>query len=56
MDPKAVLAPVRRLCDDIDAVRPARYGIRRIVLPFAVPVALGFGIAGCRKRQRITGR
>jgi hypothetical protein len=49
MDPKTVLAHVRQLCDDIDAARPVRYGIRRIVLPFAVPAALGFGIgiAGC---------
>ena len=45
MDPKAVLDHVRRLCDDIDALRPVRYGMRRIVLPFAVPAALGLGIS-----------
>jgi hypothetical protein len=47
MTPKTVLAHVRQLCDDIDAMRPVRYGIRRIVLPLAVPAALGLGIAGC---------
>jgi hypothetical protein len=49
MNPKNVLAHVRRLCDDIDAARPVRYGVRYVVLPFAVPAALGFGIgvAGC---------
>jgi hypothetical protein len=47
MDPKTVLAHVRKLCDDIDAMRPVRLGLRRFVLPFAVPAALGIGIVGC---------
>lgn len=48
MDPKTVLAHARQLCDDIDALRPVRYGMLSIVLPFAVPAAaLGLGLAGC---------
>jgi len=49
MDPKSVLAFARKLCADIDGARPVRYGMRRIILPFVVPTALGLGIgvAGC---------
>ena len=53
MNPKAVLAHARRLCDDIDAARPVRYGMRRIVLPFAVPAALGLGVVGCGESTHI---
>lgn len=43
MDAKAVFAHVRKLCDDIDAARPVRLGLRRVVLPLAIPTALGLG-------------
>jgi hypothetical protein len=49
MDSNGVLAFVRKLCDDIDASRPVRYGMRSVLVPFAVPAALGLGVglAGC---------
>jgi len=47
MSPRAVLVVVRNLCHDIDAARPLRYGPQRIVLPVALPAALGLGISAC---------
>jgi len=49
MDGKAVTDFIRGLCRDIDAGRPIRYGLRWVILPVAVPTALGLGIGtiGC---------
>lgn len=44
MHAKDVLAYARQLCRDIDAARPVRYGMRRVVLPLAIPTALGIGV------------
>jgi len=57
MDSKAVLAFVRQLCDDIDESRPIRYGLRRVVLPLAVPAVLGLGIgaAACGASTPLRG-
>lgn len=54
MNGTTVLAHVRRLCDDIDKARPVQYGLRRVVLPLAIPAALGLGVgvAGCGDSTR----